>query len=144
MILLLQLKELRIHNRKLFLCPPQKDVKTQTAFRAAIFQDKFKLWHVKLTIFIKKSKFSSYRQYLFALLFSEKPKKTRTHRPKYTTSFLLWRETINKLSKVATVKNIFPSPYVIGTTCFEKMFFIPCNNWKTVFRNSLSLPWCSF
>ena len=78
MILLLQLKELRIHNRKLFLCPPQKDVKTQTAFKAAIFQDKFKLWHIKLTISIKKSKFTSYRQYLFALLFSEKPKKTRT------------------------------------------------------------------
>ena len=35
------LKELRSSSRKLYLCPPQKQAKTQPAFSTAIFQNTF-------------------------------------------------------------------------------------------------------
>ena len=71
------LKELQNYYRKLFLCPPQRYAKAQPVIWTAIFHDKFTLWDIKLTIYIKKQ-FNSHKKYVFYLLFSENPKKTRT------------------------------------------------------------------
>ena len=44
--------------------------------------------------------------------------------PKYTTSFFTPSEkkAFTNLQSIATTKNIFSSVYVIGTTCFDKLF----------------------
>ena len=49
---LLHLKEHWNYTQKLFLCLPQKWVKTQSAFWTAIFHDKFILLYSTLTIYI--------------------------------------------------------------------------------------------
>ena len=72
------LKELRNYNRKLFLCLPKKYGKTQPALWTAIFHNKFTFWHIRLNTYIKKNAFTSYKQYLFGLLFPQKSKMTRT------------------------------------------------------------------
>ena len=60
------------------MCSPQKWAKTRLALWTALPHDKFTLLHIKQTIFFYKNIFTSYEQYLFAFLFSEKRKKTRT------------------------------------------------------------------
>ena len=45
------LKELRNYNRKLFLCPPQKQTKIQPNFWAAVFQNKLILWQINLNTY---------------------------------------------------------------------------------------------
>ena len=39
----------------------------------------------------------------------------------------------HKPSKAAAVKKFFSSVYVIDATCFDECFFVPCDNWKTLF-----------
>ena len=68
------LKELRNYNRQLFLYLPQKLAKTQPAFWTDIFHD-FTVWLIKLSTYMQKNEFTSYKQCIFGLLFFEKPKK---------------------------------------------------------------------
>ena len=72
------LKELRNHMGKLFLCPPQKQAKTQPTFSTAIFRAKFTSWPIKLNTYMQEIKFALHKQYLIGLVFSKKQKKTRT------------------------------------------------------------------
>ena len=39
-------------------------------------------------------------------------------------------KTTHKPSKEVAAKNFFSSVYVIGATCFDEFFFIPCDYWK--------------
>ena len=48
-------------------------------FLTVIFETKFTLWHIKLSIYIMyETKFTSHKQYLFGSLYSIKAKKTHT------------------------------------------------------------------
>ena len=111
------LKELRNYNRKLW--KHDQDSKL-------IFQNKFTLWHIRLNIYIWKTKFSSHKHYLFGLLFFRNAKKTCTDQ-----SILL-----------------FYSDFFIyhGYNLLRLMFFIPRDNWKIIFLiQSYRYPevWCN-
>ena len=64
-------------NEKSFFCPPQKYVKTQGTFYTTIFQNKFTLQHIKINIYIQKTKFTSH-EHLLNLVFSRNANKTHT------------------------------------------------------------------
>ena len=72
------LKEIRNYKRKLFLCPSQKWVQTQSTFETAMFQNKFTFKCIKLNMYIRKTKFTSHKQYLFDVLFYRNAKKAHT------------------------------------------------------------------
>ena len=91
-------------------------METQSTFWIAIFENKFTLWHIRLNIYILKTKFSSHNQYLFGLLFSRNAKETRK------LCYSVWKETSHKPLKVAAAKKSFPSVYIIATTCFDECF----------------------
>ena len=63
--------------QKSFFCPPQKYVKTQGTFYTTIFQNKFTLQHIKINIYIQKTKFTSH-EHLLNLVFSRNANKTHT------------------------------------------------------------------
>ena len=65
------------------------------------------------------------------LLFSEKPKKTRADQSTLQVFYFVRKETTLKPSKVTTIKCFFSSVSVIHTSCFEKYFLLPCDNWRT-------------
>ena len=49
--------------------------------------------------------------------------------------YFVWKETTHKPSthkSIETAKKLFSSVYLIGTTCFNKLFY-SCDNWKTLF-----------
>ena len=52
----------------------------------------------------------------------------------------LKRNNSQTLKSIATTKTLFPSVYVIGTTCFDKLFLL---HWRLE-ENVLSLNWGSF
>ena len=64
-------------------------------------------------------KFTSHKHYLCGRLFSRNAKKTQT-------------DQVHTLKVFYSVQ-IFSSVYIIDITCFEECFFIPCDNWKTLF-----------
>ena len=91
-----------------------------------------------------ENKSYSYNQYSLGLAFSRNPRKSNTDQVYHKFFYSFWKETTPKPSKVATAKNFFSSLYVIVTTCFDKMFFISCDNWKTLFYKSLLISWGLF
>ena len=105
--LLGKLKELQNYNRKQFLCPPQKQVKTQQTC------------HIKPSIYIQKTKFASLKQDSSSLL---QKCKEDSYRPKHTTRFLLSlkRNDSQTFKKRSCEKPFLQS--VIGTTCFDECF----------------------
>ena len=96
-MVLILLKELRNYNRKLFLCPPQKQAKTQSTFETFIFQNIFTFWYIKINIYIWKTKFKL----------------------KTLTDFLVCLE---KLSDIIGAKSVFSCVHVTGTTCYDEGF----------------------
>ena len=89
-----------------------------------LFQNKLTLYHIKLNIFIWKTKFTSHEQYLFVPPFSRHLKMTNTDQIMYRLSYSVWKVTTYKPSNVAVVTNVFSSAYVIGTTClYECLLF---------------------
>ena len=99
------LKELRNYNRRLFLCPPQKQAKTQadskllflkinihfdTSDQICAYQKLKSSCYDKYTK-LSKTKFFSHNQYLFGLLFCRNAKKD-SNRPKYTINFVTLSE----------------------------------------------------
>ena len=68
-------------------------------------------------------KFTSYKQYLVGLLFSEKPMKTHSDQSTLQVFHSVWKEKAHKPLKAATAKNVSSVVYVIGTTCFNKCFY---------------------
>ena len=51
----------------------------------------------------------------------------------YKLSYSVWKEVSHKSLKVAAAKKSSPSVYTIDTTWFNEFFFIPSDNWKTLF-----------
>ena len=104
----IMLKELRNYNRKLFLCPPQKQAETQTKILNCFFQNKFTLWHIRLNIYIWKTQFSSHKHYLFGLLFSRNGKKTHTGQSILLTFLLCLKRNVSLTLKSSSCKKVFP------------------------------------
>ena len=80
------------------------------------------IWHIKLNVYIRKSKLTSRKHCLLALLFSRNAKETHTDQIILQVLYSVWKETSYKPSKVVATKNFFPSVYVVSTACFEKGF----------------------
>ena len=71
---------------------------------------------------MQKTKFASHKQYLIGLLFSIKVKED-SHRPKYTSSFLICPNLNDSQTfKSSSCKKIFFSVYVVHATCFDVCF----------------------
>ena len=47
----------------------------------------------------------------------------------HTFFYFVCKETTHKPLKVAAIKTLFSSVYVIGTTSFDE-YFLFCDNWK--------------
>ena len=86
------------------------------------YQNKFTLWHTRLTIYIWKSKFSSSKQYLFGLLFSRNAKETHTDQSILQIFLLSLKKNISQTFKTAAPKKSFPNAYIIDTTFFDECF----------------------
>ena len=82
----------------LFLRPPRPTDQT------VIFQNKFTLWYVRLNIFIRKTKFSSHKQYLFGPLFSKNTKKNHTDQSIVQTFLPCLRRNISQTYKSSSCK----------------------------------------
>ena len=68
-----------------------------------------------------ENKFTSHKQHLFCLLFSENPKKTHTDQSIPQVLLLcLKRNDSETLKSTATVKNLFSNVYVIDTMYFVR------------------------
>ena len=93
-------------------------------FWTTIFQNRFTLWHIRLNIYIWKTKFSSHKQYLFDLLLSRNVNKTHTDQSNQSDKlfYSVWNETSRKPLKLAAAKSSFPSVFAIDTTCFDECF----------------------
>ena len=116
------LKELWSCYRKLILCPPQKQAETQPTFYTAIFQNKLTLWHIRLNIYIWKTKPSPHKQSLFDLLFPRNAKKTHTDQSILQTFSLCLKRHVSHTFISSSCKNVFPKCGVIDTTCFDEFF----------------------
>ena len=116
------LKELQNYERKLLLCPPQKQAKTQSTFLSAVFHNKVTVCYIKSNTYIQKTKFTSHKEYLFSLLPSRNARKTHADQSiPHAFSLCLKRNNPQTL-KVAAAKTLFSSVYVIGTTCYDECF----------------------
>ena len=89
---------LLLTKKKLFLRPPRPTDQT------AIFQNKFTLWYIGLNIFIRKTKFSSHKQYLFGPLFSINTKKNHADQSIVQTLLLCLRRNISQTYKSSSCK----------------------------------------
>ena len=83
--------------------------------QTAIFQNKLRLRHIKLKIYIWKTKFTSHKWYLFSLLPTSNTKRTDTDRSILPVFNSVWKEMSHKPLKAAAAKNFFPNVYVIRT-----------------------------
>ena len=84
--------------------------------KAAVFQNKFIICHIKPNIYIKKNKCASYKHYKY---------KKDSKRPKCTTHFLTFPEK-KQPTNMAAAKTFFSSVYVIGPNCFNEclLFYV--------------------
>ena len=100
-----------------------KKAETRPRFETVIFQNKFTSWHIRLNIYIWKTKFSSHKHYLFGLLFSRNAEKTHTDQSILLT-FLLWlKRNASQTLKSSSRKKVFPKcVYIMDTTCFDECF----------------------
>ena len=61
------------------------------------------------------------------------PKKSHTDQVYYTFLYSVWKETTPKPSKAATTKKLSFCCVCYCYNLLQWMFFIPCDNWKTLF-----------
>ena len=87
-------------------------------------------------VYIRKTKLSSYEQYLFGLSFSSNAKKA--HIDQITLQLL---PRLKKAShKASKAEKLFCKSLCYWYSLLRLMFFIPCDNWKNIFYTNLSLP----
>ena len=90
-------------------------------------------WPIKLNTYMQKIKFTADKQYLFGLIFSIKLKED-SYRPKYTSSFLICPNLNDSQTfKSSSCKNGFLQCVCYRCNLLRWMFFVPCDNWKTLF-----------
>ena len=133
------LKKLQNHNVKLFLCPSQKQLKTQATFYTAIFQTKCTLWPIKLNTYMQKIKFTSHKQYLLGHLVFIKAKKTRTDQNTLQVLLLCLNRNESQTFKRSSCKNFFLECDVIDATCFDECFLSHIISGNVLFSKSLLL-----
>ena len=107
----------------------------------------FKLLFFTINLhFLRPKEVSTYRKLNLTLITSfylvfftfRSAKKTLTEQS-IPHTFLLWRETTHKPSKVAAGKTLFSRMYIIGTTCFNKCFLFCRITEDITFHQSLYL-----
>ena len=115
-------------------CVRQKNRrKTQPTFQAAIFQNKFTLFYIRLNIYIWKTMFSSPKQHLFGLPFFRIAKKTHIEQIILETFVLCLKWSISQTFKSNRCKKVFPGCVYHWYNLLGWMFFIPCDDWKTFY-----------
>ena len=77
---------------------------------------------IKLKIYMKKTNFTSHKQYLLGLLFSRNAKESHTDQSILQCFYSPLKERTHKPAKETAAKNVFSSVYVIGTTYFVECF----------------------
>ena len=82
----------------------------------------FTLWHIRLNIYLWKTRFFSREQYLFDLSYLEMQRRPIETKAYNKLSNSVWKERSHKLLKVANAKKPFPSGCTIDTTCFDECF----------------------
>ena len=82
---------------------------------------------------MQEIKFTSHKQYLLGLLFSTKVKED-SYRPKYTSGFLICPNLNDSQTfKSSSCENFFLQCVCYRCNLLRWMFFVPCDNWKTLF-----------
>ena len=98
------------------------------------FQNKFTLWHIRLNIYIWKTKFTSNKQYFFGLLFSRNAKKTDADQSiNNKLSLFSLKRSVSQTFKSSSCKRVFPKCAYHWYNLLRWMFFIPCDNCKQYF-----------
>ena len=95
-------------------------------------------------IFMQKTKFAFYKQFLLGKESHRNIKKTHTDQSPLQFSDSFWKERTHKPLKIAAGKNIFSSVYVIDITCFGECFLFHVITGKHCFYKSFSLTWGLF
>ena len=67
------------------------------------------------------------------MVFSRNAKKAYTDQSILQTFLLCLGRNVPQTFKSSSCKTSFSSVYIIDTTSFDKCFFIPCDDWKTLF-----------
>ena len=94
-------------------------------------QYKFSLWHIRLNMYVSKTKFTSYKQCF--LVFPSLEMQSRLMQSKVYDKlyYSVSTEASHKHLKVAAAKKSFPSVFAIDTNCFDNCFLF--YNWKQYF-----------
>ena len=104
----------------------------------------FTLWHIKLSKYRKINSLLINSIYLI-ISSLEVQKKTHTDQSIPQVFLLcLKRNDSQPFKTIPTTKNLFSSGYVIGTTCFDKMFLFLWQLEDNNFYKSSSLPQATF
>ena len=97
------------------------------------FQKIFMLWHIRLKIYMWKTKFSFHKQYLFGLLFSRNAKKAYTDQSILQTFLLRLKRNVSQTCKSSSCEKFFLKCVYHWCNLLRRMFFIPYDNWTTLF-----------
>ena len=89
---------------------------------------------------MKKTKFSSHKQYLFGLLFSRNAKKAHTDQSLLQTFLLCPKRKVSQTFKSGSCKKVFRKCVYHSYNVLRRMFFIPCDNWKAYFYTIYRYP----
>ena len=87
------------------------------------FKNKYTLWHIKLKICMKKTNFTSHKQYLFDPLLSK---------VYYSAFTLSEKKELTSLQKKQLQKTFSPV-YMLSVQLTSMNVFPPCDDWKTLF-----------
>ena len=82
-----------------------------------------------------KTKFSSHKQYLFGLLFSRNVKKAHIDQNTLQTFLLCLKRNVSQTFKSSSCKKVFFKCIYHSYNLPRQMFFIPCDNSKSLFLN---------
>ena len=122
-----------------YFCIRRKNRRRHNQQSKLHFQNKFTLQHIRLNIYIWKTKFTSYKQYFFVFLFSRK-KKTDTDQSILQAFYSASKEASHKPLKVAAANKSFPSMFIIDITCFDECISLHVITGNSIFCTSLLLP----
>ena len=81
----------------------------------------------------RKTKFSFHKQYLFDLLLPRNVNETHTEQSILQTFLLCLERNVSQTFKISSCKKVFPKCVYHWYKLLWWMFFIPCDNWKTLF-----------
>ena len=133
MLLIIILKELRNISESYFCVCHKNRRKNNQYFKTDFFLNKFTLRHIKSNIYIWKTKFVSHKQYLFRSFTSRNTKKTRTDQSIPRLFLCCLKRNDPQTFKSGSCENPFLQCVCYWYDLLRWMFFILCDNWKTIF-----------